>query len=200
MGTLANILTMLLVVVDISMNTFGMGMLLVIPLGVTAYTLSREKSYISCANGAVTLGYVYKGFICTQNPISAEQLVYVNQMTVITMMCAFIILQMVASALIIIKQCKIEGPNEVLERKYQIVDSASLTTLYMWFLIMCIYLGCNGFFKNEVLCATSCLTIGLLCVAFVSLKSTLRKAVNDEKAKRLEQTTNRTEVSSGIAN
>lgn len=201
MGTLANILTILLLVIDISRDTFGMGLLLVIPLMVCSATLTMDKRFYSVGACSVTASLVYKESMLIQiEGLTNAQLTGINQMTTIIALSCYLILFMTVCVLLITKQCKIEGPNEILERKFQIVDSASLTTLYLWALIMIIYLGCNGFFKIKVLCATSIATIGLLCLAFVSLKAMLRKAVNDEKAKRLEQGINRTEVPSGNTN
>lgn len=201
MGILANMLTILLAVIDISVDTFYMGLLLVIPLMVTTASLTRDNRFYSVGGCSISLAYVYK--ICMLMNISdanADTLLAINKMSTVIALSAYLLLCMITCALLVIKQCKIEGPIEILEKKYQIVDSASLTTLYLWFLIMCIYFYCNGFFKVEVLCATSCAVIGLLSVAFVSLKSTLRKAVSDEEAKRREQDTNRVEVSSRPTN
>ena len=201
MITLANLITILLVVVDISLGTATMSTLLVVPLMVTSATLSAEKRYYSVGACAVALGYVYKGVMLNKLEVfTVDYLKGVNQMSTVIMLAAYLLLAMLMSTIIIIQQCKIEGPVNILEKKFQIIDTSILTTLYLWFIIICIYFGCNGFFKDRVLCATSCTTIGLLCVAFVSLKSTLRKAVNDEKAKRLEQGTDRVEVHGGSTN
>ena len=201
MVTLANLITILLVVVDISLETATMSTLLVIPLMITSATLSAEKRYYSVGACSVALGYVYKAAMLSKVEVfTVDYLKSVNQMSTVVMLSAYLLLAMVMSAIIIIQQCKIEGPVNILERKFQIIDTSILTTLYLWFIIICIYFGCNGFFKSGVLCVTSCTTIGLLSVAFVSLKSTLRKAVNDEKAKRLEQGTDRVEVSGGTTN
>lgn len=201
MNTLANILTILLLVVDVSRGTFGMGTLLVVPVMISMVALTRENRFYSVGAASVAVGLVYKeSMLLSIDNLTNAQMASINQITTIVILAAYLLLYMFVYILLVTKQCKTEGPIDTLTKRFEIYSSATLTTFYLWALIMAIYLGCNGFFTQKNLVGISILTVLELCVAFVAVEALLRKAVFNEKAKRREQELNRTEVSSGTAN